>query len=137
LRGAEGALFASTGLYNVSVEVKWDVEDAIASVVGNTTVPMTGPKDASHAAATHKLLACPDAHLVLVLGGDYRKDDISAIQAALKNDTLWPHYAVVEARRLATRCEDREPDIDAARKLVEGSIVVTKSGNQKLQAWFK
>jgi hypothetical protein len=137
LRGAEGALFASTGLYNISVEVKWDVEDAVASVVGYTTVLVTGPKDASHAAAAHKLLACPDAHLVLVFGGDHLKDGISAIQAALKDDTLRPHYAVVEARRLATRFEDREPDIDAAKKLVEGNIVVTKSENQKLQAWFK
>ncbi|OCK96278.1 uncharacterized protein K441DRAFT_58503 [Cenococcum geophilum 1.58] len=136
LRGAEGALFASTGLYNVSVEVKWDVQEAVASVVGLTTVLVTGSKDESHAAAAHKLLTSPDAHLVLVLGGDHLKDGISAIQAALEDDTLRPHYAAVEAKRLATRFEDRKPDITAARKLVNDKIVITDSEKQKLQKLF-
>jgi hypothetical protein len=96
-------------------------------------VLVTGPKDASHAAAAHKLLTSPDAHLVLVLGGDHLEDGISAIQAALEDDTLRPHYAAVEAKRLATRFEDRKPDITAARKLVNGKSVVTDSEKQKLQ----
>jgi hypothetical protein len=137
LRGAEGALFASTGLYNVSVEVKWDVEDAVASVVGSTTVLVTGPQNASHAAAAHKLLTCPDAHLVLVLGGDHLKDGISAIQAALEDDTLRPHYAVVEAKRLAKRFNEREPEIADAKKLDESNIVVTKSEREKLDILLK
>jgi hypothetical protein len=135
LRGAEGALFASTGLYDINVEIKWDLEDAVASVVGFTTVLVTGTKDETHAAAAHKLLTCPDAHLVLVLGGDHLQDGISAIQSALDDDTLRPHYAVVEAKRLATKFRGRKPDMDAARELVGGNIVVTKSEQQKLHAW--
>lgn len=133
LRGAEGALFASTGLYDVSVEVKWDVQEAVASVVGFTTVLVTGPKDLSHAATAHKLLTSPDAHLVLVLGGDHLEDGISAIQAALKDNTLRPHYEAIEAKRLATRFEDRKPNITAARELFNDESVVTDSEKQKLQ----
>jgi hypothetical protein len=136
LRGAEGALFASSGLYDVSVEVKWGVQEAVNSVIGSTTVLVTGPKDASHAAAAHKLLTSPDAHLVLVLGGDHLEDGISAIEAALEDDTLRPHYEAVVAKRLATRFEGREPDIDAARMLFNYKSVATISEKEKLQRLF-
>jgi hypothetical protein len=133
LRGAEGALFASTGLHNVSVEVKWNMQEGIVNIVGCTTVLVTGPKDASHARAAHTLLTSRDAHLVLVLGGDHLKDGVAAIQAALENDILRPHYAAVEAKRLATRFEGRNPDIAAARSLLEHKIVMTNSEKDKLQ----
>jgi hypothetical protein len=136
LRGAEGALFASAGLYNISVEVRWDSQEAVSSIVGFTTVLVTGPKDASHAVAAHKLLTSPDAHLVLVLGGDHLENGISVIQAALENDVLRPHYAAIEAKRLARRFEDRRPDITAAKRLFDGKIIATDSETEKLQNWL-
>jgi hypothetical protein len=138
LRGAEGALFASTGLFDINVEVKWDLQDAVASVVGATTVLVTGPQDASHAAAAHKLLTSPDAHLVLVLGGDHLKNGIEAIQTALKDKTLRPYYGSIEAKRLATmRFKDRKPDVDVARELMDSKNIVTSSENKKLQKLLK
>jgi hypothetical protein len=134
LRGAEGALFASAGLHDVSVEIKWDVPGGFVNIVGTTTVRVTEPKDASHSAAANKLLASPDAHLVLIMGGDHLKDGISAIHAALKDDTLRPHYEFVEAKRVATRFEDRKPDVQAAKELISDSSIVTDSERQKLQS---
>ncbi|KAH8731596.1 hypothetical protein GQ44DRAFT_767455 [Phaeosphaeriaceae sp. PMI808] len=81
LRGAEGALFPSSGLYDVKIEIEWDLEDIAASVIGSATVLVTGPKDASYAAAAHKLLTSPNAYLVIVLGGDHLDQDVVAIQA--------------------------------------------------------
>jgi len=134
LRGAEGALFPSTGLYDINVEVKWDIQEASASIVGSTTVLVTGPQTESHAAAAHKLLTSADAHLVLVLGGDHLTDGISAIKKAVEDETLGPHYAAIEAKRYATRFQDRKPDLDVARYLFsyEG-IVLSESEEQKLK----
>lgn len=133
LRGAEGALFPSSGLYDVKIEVKWDLQDAVASVIGSTTVLVTGPKDASHAAAAHKLLTSPDAHLVMVLGGDHLDQGVAAIQAALQDDTLRPHFVAIEAKLLATRFQNRKPDVEAAKQLIDGKSILTNTEKQKLQ----
>jgi hypothetical protein len=81
LCGAKGALSASTGLHNVSAD-QVGYTTAVSSVVGSTTVLVTGPKDVSHEAAAHKLLTSLDAYLVLVLGGGHLEDGTSAIQTA-------------------------------------------------------
>jgi len=133
LRGSKGALFPSSGLYDVHVEVKWDVQGAAASIIGSTTILVTGPQNASHAAAAHQLLTSPDAHLVLVFGGDHLQQGVTAIQAALQDDTLRPHFAAAEARRLAMRFGDRKPDVEAAKRLIDGNSVLSNSEKQKLQ----
>jgi hypothetical protein len=101
LRGGQGALFPAGGLYTITAEVSWDLGDARAVVRGETTLLVTGVQGAAHAAAAHKVLATPDAHLVLVLGGDHLPEGVEAIQEAVANDVLAPHYAVIEAKRIA------------------------------------
>jgi hypothetical protein len=133
LRGAEGALFPSSGLYDVSVEVKWDLQDAVACVIGSTTILVTGPTDASHAATAHMLLNSPDVHLVLAFGGDHLEQGVSAVRAALQDEVLRPHYVATEAKRLATRFQTRKPDVEAAQRLIDSRSILTYSEKQKLR----
>ena len=69
-------------------------------------------REAKHAAAAHKILITLDAHLALVLGGDHLKEGVEAIQQAVEDETLGPHYAAVDAKRLTqpfqVRCADCE-----------------------------
>ena len=127
LRGAEGALFGVPGVHQVKVEVHWDSQEMIARVAGQSTVMITAATEARHAAAAHHVLATPDAHLVLAIGGDHLTDWVAAIQAALESDVLRPHFAAVEAKRVARRFFSRKPDINPAASLIESDTVMSGS----------
>ena len=140
LRGAEGALFPSSGVSQIFLKAGWDVGDCSvqATVTGKTTVFITDAHDSKHAAAAHKILTTPDAHLVLVLGGDHLEDGIKAIQQAVEDKTLGPHYAAVEAKRLAQPFEERCANCEEAKKLVEQKgVVVSRKEKAKLIRLFQ
>ena len=125
MRGAEGALFAAPGMHHVEVEVHWEVDGTTAIVRGASTVLVTGVVDAAHAAAAHRVLATPDAHLVLAIGGDHLVEGIAAIQAALESSVLRPHFAVIEAKRVGRRFAGRKPDVKGAVALIDESTVMS------------
>jgi hypothetical protein len=129
MRGAEGALFPVAGVHEVELEVHWELAggEMQATVRGSTTVAVTPAQDAKHAAAAHKVLSTPDAHLVLAIGGDHLTEGIEAIQAALDSKVLRPHFAVIEAKRLGRRFGKRKPDVKAAADLVDDSAVMSAS----------
>ncbi|HEX8061707.1 MAG TPA: hypothetical protein VF535_00675 [Allosphingosinicella sp.] len=133
LRGSEGALFPAGGLYEVLVEISWEVEEVEAVVAGRASLLVTGAASASHAAAAHWLLATPDAHLVLALGGEHLDDGIRAIHAALDDEVLRPHYAVIEARRIATLDQRAGRKVRAeVRNLLADDTVMSQSESEKL-----
>jgi hypothetical protein len=137
LRGYDGALFPAPGLHRIDVELRWDVDGMEAVVAGGTTVMVTGSRDAAHAAAAHEVLATPDAHLVLVLGGDHLSDGMRAVGAAVGNDVLRPHFAAVEAKRLAQRAGRRAPDLAGAAALVDEETVMSGTELGKLAKLVK
>jgi hypothetical protein len=92
---------------------------------------VTAAVDAAHAEAARKLLGTPDTLLTLALGGDHLKEGIAAIAAALDNDVLRPHFAYVEAKRLATRFGKRKPDLKAAADLIDGATVMSAAEHRK------
>jgi hypothetical protein len=121
----------------VQVEVHWDAEGMVARVAGSTTVMVTSATTPSHASAAHKVLATPDAHLVLAIGGDHLKDGMDAIAAALGDPTLRAHFAAVEAKRLARRFGKRKPDIKAAATLIDDAAVMSGMEAGKMAALLK
>jgi len=134
MRGSEGALFPSSGLYHVDVFVSWPVGDAVAQVGASTSVLVTGTQNPNHAAAAHKVLTAPDAHLVLVFGGDYLPEGMEALQSAAKDSVLGPHYAAIEAKRLAMNFFDRKANISEADKVCKDEkTVMGSSEKSKLQ----
>lgn len=131
LRGAEGALFPMSGVYQITVEVNWDI-DGVEAIVSNTTSMMvTGAANEAHASAALKVLSTPDALLTLVLGGDHLDEGIEAIQTALKNPVLRPHYAYIEAKRLAERFGSRKPNLEAAAELLDPNTVMSPAEIKK------
>jgi hypothetical protein len=132
LRGGDGALFPSSGVHKVSVDITWSTADALlCAIQASTTVMVTPPLSASHAAAAHKLLATPNTHLVLVLGGDHFTDGVEAVQQALKDKVLKPHYASVEAKRQASGYFGRKADCNTARDLICGDGCVMSVAERK------
>ena len=136
LRGGQGALFQTPGLATVSVRTAWAPikGSTLARVVltASTTIFVTGPVDASHAAAAHAVLATPDVELVMVLGGDHLEHGIEALGCALKDKTLCPHFAAIEAKRLARPFFDRKADTEKASELLDGETVLSEKERELL-----
>jgi hypothetical protein len=131
LRGGQGALFPSAGVYTIQVEAHWETGGAEISAVGTTNVIVTPPVDDAHASAALKILSTPDTLLTVVLGGDHLTEGIEAIQQALSNPMLRPHYAYIEAKRLASRFGKRKPDQKAAVALLDDASVLSDSERKK------
>jgi hypothetical protein len=134
LRGAGGALFPIPGVSEIKVTLNWPLEegDSRAIVIGSATVFITTATDPSHAKAAHKMLTTPDAHVLLVLGGDCEqlKSGKEAIDLALADKTLRPHYVAVEAKRLATKFHEKQ-DLRAAERLVREQQLWWSSDERK------
>jgi hypothetical protein len=125
LRGRQGALFPTPGVYRVSVDLDWEIGGVQLGVTGETTV-MVGPaEDKAHADAALQVLSTPDAHLTLVLGGDHLPEGVKAIQAAVKNPVLRPHYAMAEARRVGYEFQGRKTDIKTVADLIDEDAVLS------------
>jgi hypothetical protein len=127
LRGGQGALFPSPGRYQVRVDARWDAAGVMYSVNGAADVMVTASVDDAHAVAALRVLSTPDALLTLVMGGDHCKDGVAAIQAALKNPVLKPHYAHIEAKRLGERFGKRKSDWKSAAALLDDSTVMSQA----------
>ncbi|EXJ53316.1 uncharacterized protein A1O5_13438 [Cladophialophora psammophila CBS 110553] len=140
LRGAEGPLFPVSGVFEIKVTLTWPLEggQSRAIAIGSATVFITPTADPSHAAAAHKILTTPDAHILLILGGDCNKlkSGKEAITAAINDRTLKPYYAAIEAKRLATKFQGkRNEQLRVAVRLMEETkgAVMTSGERAKLQ----
>jgi hypothetical protein len=132
LRGPDGALFTSPGVHRVIVTLTWDASGCLVQLSGETAVMVTPPVDEDHARAALKVLTTPDALVTLVVGGDHLTDGIEAIQAGIKNPVLHPHFAYIEAKRLAKRFGKRKPNLKAAAGLITKDTVMSPSEIKKI-----
>jgi hypothetical protein len=131
LRGGQGALFPSPGVHRITVEVRWDAGGVECVATGEASIVITPAVDAAHAEAALKVLSTPDTVLTLAIGGDHLADGIDAIQAALNNATLAPHFAFIEAKRLAERFGKRKPNLKAAADLIDDNCVMSQAEVKK------
>lgn len=131
LRGRNGSLFPNSGLHYIEVVLEWGSGSSGVIVKGCTTVFITPPITASHAAAAHRMLTTPDTHLVLAIGGDHLSEGINAIQRCLEEPTLEPHYAAIEAKRIASPSRQRPADKVAARKSLYPKMNAVMSNTER------
>lgn len=137
LRGGQGALFPTSGVHHITVEVRWDAGGVEAIVTGETSVMVMPAVDENHARVAAQVLSTPDALLTLVLGGDHLAEGIGAIQAALKNPVLHPHFAFVEAKRVAEGFGKRKANLKAASDLIDDSTVMSPAEVKRAAALVK
>lgn len=132
LRGAEGALFPSPGLHQIEVNVAWDMNGMPVRVSSKVSVMVTPPVNNSHAKAAISTLMAPDLLLTLVFGGDHLDEGVEALNAALEDKTLAPHFAVIQAKRLGRRFSQRQADPKAAMKAITEDTIMTPSEVRKI-----
>lgn len=127
LRGAEGALFPMPGVYTISVEAVWEDGETgvMRRVIGAASTMVTGAMDEDHAKAATTVLSTPDTLPVMVVGGDHLEEGVKAIEEAMRNKTLRPHFAFIEAKRLGQDFGKRKADMKACASLIDASTVMT------------
>lgn len=125
LRGVEGPLFPSAGDHTIEVRVEWEIDGVVHQAAGSGAVAVSPAVDEAHAEAARRIMRAPDALLTLALGGDHLPGGVNAIRAALANDVLRPHYAYVEAKRLASRFQQRPADLAGAAELIDADSVMS------------
>jgi hypothetical protein len=125
LRGPEGALFPFAGPHTVRVDVEWEIDGIALKATGAGTMIVTPAADDAHAEAALEVLSTPDTLVTLALGGDHLEQGIEAIGKALDNEVLRPHYAFVEAKRVAAPFFDRPPDLERAAELLDERVVMS------------
>jgi hypothetical protein len=131
LRGPDGALFPAPGDYRVEVELGWAPDERRRRLAAATAVRVEPPPDAETARVAGDLLATPDLLLTVALGGDHLAEGCRALARALADPVLRPHFAAIEARRLAgrgTRAARRR-----AAALCREATVIAGSERRKLE----
>jgi hypothetical protein len=141
LRGGEGALFPSSGISTITVQIRWALPSAgeagpipEAVVSGSTTVLVMGPHTGAHAKSAHKVLTSPDLQLLMALGGTHLTGGIEAVEAAMNCDVLAPHWNVVQAKSLA-KTGNKQYGRDLLGR--EGECVMSHDEKQKLERLLK
>jgi hypothetical protein len=132
LRGPQGALFPLPGAYRIMVEVDYDLGGVVMGLTGETNIMVTASEDEAHADAALKILSTPDSVLALAIGGDHLTEGIEAIQLGVRDKVLGPHFAVIEAKRMATSFRDRKADLEAASALLDENVVASPAEIQKV-----
>lgn len=137
LRGPKGSLFPAPGAYRIVVEVSWDVGGFMVARRGETTAMITSADSESHADAALKVLSTPDTVVALIVGGDHLTEGIAAIHAALADETLRPHYAAIEAKRVCKRFGKRDANYNRAAELLDDTVITTRGELKKLATMAK
>jgi hypothetical protein len=127
LRGAEGALFGGPGLHQIQVRLDWEQDGERLAASAEASVLVEAASSEGQAEAARTVLDSPDLLLTLALGGDHLPEGRTALDAALDDATLRPHYAVVEAKRRGRRFGDRPADVESALSLIDESTVMSGS----------
>lgn len=134
LRGPDGALFPEPGDYRVEVELAWTPNGRPARLRAATEVTVAPPRDAEGAQAAREVLTTPDLLLCVALGGDHLPSGLRALAQALGDPVLRPHYAAIEARRLAGR--SAPGDRHRAAALCREPTVAAASERRKLERFL-
>ena len=137
LRGADGALFPLAGSYTVEVTASWELDDSHVGVSATTSVFVMQAQTESHARAAMTVLSTPDTLLSLVVTGDHLTVGNAAIEVALADKTLRPHFAYMEAKRLAKPFMKRKAKPDAADALINKNTVMSAAEKRKAATMLK
>jgi hypothetical protein len=123
LRGPQKALFAMAGDHRVKVTVSWRRKGIPVSLAHEATVRVTTAVDDNHRAAALKVISTPDALFSIAVIGDHLTEGNAAVETAVNNPILGPHFAVIRAKLLLKG--PHKPDPALACDLIQDRVVMS------------
>jgi len=132
LRGTQGALFPSPGVYGIELELRWDENGRTNRVLGSTTITIQepNPTDPEHQRAAEVALNEPLLMPPLV-EGLLNKGGLPALSLALHSKTLAPHYLVTA---LICRVRGEERNLNWSTLFGEQPSLEIKKNAAKLRS---
>lgn len=98
IRGPQGALFPSAGLYRIVVEAQWNEGNVSRGLMADTEL-LVAPSETPHQAeAAYRILTSPATLQAIALSLESEQAD-GAISAAIADPVLGPHFAWLDAKR--------------------------------------
>jgi hypothetical protein len=147
LRGAQKALFPMVGDHQVRIRATWQRNGEPVFLETRTKVRVTAPVDDDHLATALKVLSTPDALFSLVIAGDHLIEGNRAIEAAVNNPILGPHFSIINAKRWLVGPREIDPEkacdfihkhvimsfdeIESILKLLERKYTPERAGGSK------
>lgn len=137
LRGGNGALFPEPGEYEIQVALRWSDGNTPMNVVGRASVVVEPAANETDRIAAAEVLNEPDALIALAIGGNHLAQGINAIQAAMRSRTLRPHYAWIEAKRIAELPATAPSSLYAAAALIDVRTVLSSWERDRVKQMFE
>lgn len=125
LRGPDGALFPEVGDYAIEVGIFCSRGNRTLRVTARCVVRVVAEIGADLAPA-RAVLAEPQTHLLLELGGAHLKRGVEVVLGANSDSTLRPHWRFVEAR---WKTLARSPQFREAAEILADPQVVMHAGD--------
>jgi hypothetical protein len=125
LRGPDGALFPEVGTYTIQVEVFCARGHRNLRVTARCVVRVVAEAGADLGPA-RAVLAEPQSHLLLELGGAHLKRGVEVVQRANTDSVLRPHWRFTEAR---WKTLARSPEFREAAEILADPQMVMHAGD--------
>jgi hypothetical protein len=129
IRGPQGALFPTSGLYRILVEVQWEAGGIRRGLTGAADLLVTAPTTSEHAQAAYEILSTPDT-LLTIAASSSAAAGVQAIDRAANDPTLAPHYAWLDAKRVC-RTGDPASSLAALQRLSAVAPVMSSAERRK------
>lgn len=100
LRGPDGPLFGVPGPSTITVRLEWYDEKVRYLLSSTCEVQIAGFTNDRHLKVARKLIDTQDTLAGFAIGGDGFADGNQAINLALANPILKPHFAIIRFRRM-------------------------------------
>ena len=123
LRGLQKALFAMAGDHRVKVTATWRRKGIPVSLAHEATVRVTIAVDDNHRAAALKVISTPDTLFSIAVIGDHLTEGNAAVETAMDNPILAPHFAVIRAKLLLKGPHKVDPA--GACDLIQNRVVMS------------
>jgi hypothetical protein len=125
LRGPQKALFPMAGDHNVRIRATWQWKGNNFYLEAKSSVRVTPPVDDDHRTAALRILSTPDALLSIAIGGDHLIEGNKAIDFAMRNPILRPHFAIIQAKLLLTGPQPHKINPEMACSLIDNKVVMS------------
>jgi hypothetical protein len=125
IRGPQGALFPNAGLYRIVVEVQWDEGSVTRGLTGAADMLVVGASTREQAEVAYEILSTPDT-IMTIAASTSDDSGVKAIDRAIKDPTLGPHYAWLDAKRRC-RTNNAAESLDALQRLSRAKPVMSSA----------
>lgn len=135
LRGSDGWLFPSVGIYKVCINMHWNVEGKSKHCQSTCQLIVNPPQTEEQAEAALAVINSPELMLSFIIGGKHLKEGNKIIEDLMHSKELKHHYQYLEFRKKIDSQNTRTQS--SAWKVIDENTVLSYRERQKVRQKYK